>query len=366
MSGRALMRKLVDFENPRIVELGDGLYGASFFLMKLLPARFMLEQAAERGLLIPGATICESSSGTFGLALAKLAVSHGYKLVLVTDWGLEQNLHRRLLELGAHVEIVSEPAIIGGFQQSRLDRLSRFLKEIPDSFWPSQYSNTDNPLAYGKFAELLVDRLGKIDCLVGPVGSGGSMCGTSKSLRVLFPELHVVGVDTPNSVLFGQPAGTLENVSGLGGEIIPSNVDHTCFDEVHWLTPAEMFHATHQLHREHGLFLGPTSGAAFKVADWWSRRNPDKKVVAIFPDEGHRYVETAYDDEWLSSVPGWSAAVRQEPVAVATPRAALTGWSYFPWKRRTLADVLSHPFDPSPSRSDSPKRTRINPNALAS
>ncbi|RWM38699.1 pyridoxal-phosphate dependent enzyme [Mesorhizobium sp.] len=350
MTDRTLIRKLEDFENPRIVKLREGLYGASFFLMKMLPARFMLERAAEDGLLKPGATICESSSGTFGLALAMLAASYGYKLVLVSDWAVDRHLHRRLLELGAQVEIVDRPAPKGGFQQARLDRLAAHLKHIPDSYWPSQYGNPNNPLAYAKFAELLIDRVGKIDCLVGSVGSGGSMCGTAKFLRVLFPELYAVGVDTPNSVLFGQPSGPL-NLRGLGGNILPSNLDHRHFDEVHWLTPAEAFHATHKLHRDHGLFLGPTSGATYRVADWWASRNPGKDVICIFPDEGHRYVETVYDEDWLTSVPGWPLAERPEPAVAEAPTEELTGWSSYPWGRRTLHEVLSSCTDHVPTRS---------------
>ncbi|MEX3846801.1 MULTISPECIES: pyridoxal-phosphate dependent enzyme [Paraburkholderia] len=343
MMNRNIMRNLEDFENPRIVRLDANFYGASFFLMKLLPARFILEQAVSEGLLKPGATICESSSGTFGLALAMLAVQYGYKLILVSDWAIDRHLKSRLVELGAHVEVVNDPAPQGGLQQARLNRLAKYLKEIPGSFWPSQYSNTGNPLAYGKFAELLIQKLVKVDCLVGPVGSGGSMSGTTRFLRVPFPELHAIGVDMPHSVLFGQPCGDLGDLSGLGGEIVPSNVDHRQFDEVHWLTPAEVFHATHQLHREHGLFMGPTSGAAYRVADWWSRKNPGKNVVAIFPDEGHRYVDTIYNYEgdWLSSLSITSSYVREAPVTVEAPTEVLSGWSCYAWGRRTLDEVLS-------------------------
>lgn len=340
MFNRIVMRKFQDFELPRIAELSDCLFGASFFLMKLLPARFMLERAVEHGLLKSGGTICESSSGTFGLALAMLAVQYGYKLVLVSDWSLDRQLRKRLVELGTHVDIVDRPARSGGLQQARLDRLAEYLKEMPDSYWPSQYSNKDNPLAYGKFAEMLVERVGKIDCLIGPVGSGGSMCGTTKFLRVIFPDLHAVGVDTTNSILFGQPVGKMI-INGVGGAIVPFNVDHRQFDEIHWLTPAEVFQATHRLHQAHGLFMGSSSGAAYRVADWWSRKNPGKNVVAIFPDEGHRYVETVYDENWLSSVPGWPTSIRQEPVTIETPAMELTGWSSYHWCRRTLAEVLS-------------------------
>ncbi|RWA69068.1 cysteine synthase family protein [Mesorhizobium sp.] len=339
MSKRELMRKLEDFENPRIVPLDGSMYGASFFLMKLLPARFMLENAAERGDLKPGATICESSSGTFGLALAMLALQHRHRLVLVSDWALDRHLHRRLNELGAQVTIVDTPAVSGGLQRARLDRVHGYLREHPGSYWPCQYDNADNPLSYGKVAALLIDRVGRIDCLVGPVGSGGSMCGTSRYLRPLFPHLYTIGVDTPNSVLFGQPSGRL-NLSGLGGNILPRNVDHSQFNEIHWLTPAETYAAAHDLHRSHGLFMGPTSGAAFRVGQWWARRNPGKTVVTLFPDEGHRYVETVYDPQWLQSATSRPGRVREDPVTVAAPNDPMRGWSRFGWERRSLGQVL--------------------------
>ncbi|MFI0848451.1 pyridoxal-phosphate dependent enzyme [Mesorhizobium sp. IMUNJ 23232] len=335
-----LMRELQDFENPRFVPLKDKLYAASFHLMKLLPARYMLEQAAARGALQPGATICESSSGTFGLALSMLAARQGYGLVLVSDWALDRHLHRRLEELKAEVSIVVEPAATGGLQQARLDRLQFYLNSIPGSYWPAQYDNPDNPLAYGQFAAQMIAAIGRIDCLIGSVGSGGSMSGSSRYLRALFPELHVIGVDTPNSVLFGQPSGKL-GLSGLGGNILPKNVDHSQFDEVHWLTPVETFQATHELHRTHGLFMGPTSGAAYRVAEWWSRKHPDKTAVTIFPDEGHRYSETVYDPQWLSKFPEISATTPEQPADVASPRERMMSWSRFAWERRSLSDVLA-------------------------
>jgi cysteine synthase len=339
MSRNQQMRKLEDFENPRLVPLEGTLFAASFFLMKLLPARFMLERATERGELKPGTTICESSSGTFGLALAMLAVQHHHPLVLVSDWALDRHLHRRLTELGARISIVEVPAASGGLQRARLERLSAYLDQLPGSYWPRQYDNPDNPLSYGKVAALLIDRVGPVDCLVGPVGSGGSMCGIARNLRSLFPELHTIGVDTPNSVLFGQPSGRI-NLSGLGGNILPANVDHTQFDEIHWLTPAEAYGATHDLHRRHGLFMGPTSGAAFRVAGWWADRNPGKTVIALMPDEGHRYVDTVYDPQWLASIPGWPNSVRDAPLTVTTPADPMPGWSRFEWNRRTLKTVL--------------------------
>lgn len=338
---RENLRNLEAFENPRIVPLGEGVHGACFFLMKLLPARYMLEQAVERGQLSEGGTICESSSGTFALALAMLAVQGNFKLLIVGDWALDPGLRLRLIKLGVELDIVEAPHPRGGYQLARLERLKEHLANRSGSYWPAQYSNPDNPFSYAKVAAQIIEEVGPIDCLVGAVGSGGSICGTAHYLRLLFPELVVIGVDTPGSVLFGQP-GSLRQVSGLGGGIVPANVDHSQFDEVHWLSAAEIISSAHDLHRDCGLFMGPTSGAAVKVARWWSERHPGKTAVALCPDEGHRYADTAYDEVWVASnIAGWSDLRAKMPVTVTSPAEQIARWSRFNWGRRSLVEVLS-------------------------
>lgn len=172
------------------------------------------------------------------------------------------------------------------------------------------------------------------------------MCGTARYLRLLFPELKVVGIDTHNSVLFGQP-NALRHVSGLGGGIIPANVDHTQFDEIHWLSAAEIISAAHDLHKKHGLFMGPTSGAAFRVARWWSDNHPGKRVVAIFPDEGHRYADTVFDVAWVAAnIPNWTRTRSEEPITVPSPGVKMTDWARYPWGRRGLSEVLGDGLPP--------------------
>lgn len=333
-------RSFPDYELPRLMRLADNLHGAAFFLMKLLPARHMLDRAAADGRLKPGGTICETTSGTFGLALAMLAAVRGYKLILVSDPAIDEHLHKRLLELGVTLEIVEKPYEIGGFQTARLDRLRAALEANPGSFCPSQYGNADNPRAYAEVAEQIVERLGHVDCLVGAVGSGGSMSGIARFLRHLNPDLHVIGVDTPNSVVFGQPDGK-RLLRGLGNSLVPPNVDHRQFDEVHWVGAAEAFLATRRLHQHHALYQGGTSGAAYLVADWWARTHPDLKVVTLFPDEGHRYVATIYNDDWLAALPGWTGVLPEAPQPVAHPSDVRPIWSSFRWDRRTLGEVLA-------------------------
>jgi cysteine synthase A len=328
-------------ELPRIVHLGPNLFGAAFSLMKLLPARHILDRARNDGLLEPGTVVIESTSGTFGLALAMECRLRGRPLVLVSDPAVDPRLRRRMRDLGAAVDIVAEPAAIGGYQQARLDRLAELRSRHPRHFLPAQYSNPDNPGAYGVLAELLTATLGRVDFLVGPVGSGGSMCGTAAALRQMLEPLDVaaVAVDTPGSVLFGQRDAP-RRIRGLGNSLMPPNLDHSAFDEVHWVSDREGFGATRALHRRHALYMGPTSGAAWMVAQWKARAEPDARVVVLLPDEGHRYQDTVYDDAWLRRQGLRLRRLPNRPVEVDAPDDGGPEWSCLRWKRRRFEAVV--------------------------
>ena len=333
---------------PRMVWLRHNLIGLAFPLMKLLPARFIVRKALETRELMPGGLIAETTSGTFGLALAMVARLHGHPLTIVSDPAIDPPLQRRLEDLGAQVQIVREPAPSGGFQRARLDLLERVLAENPGSFCPRQYSNPHNPESYATCAEHLLHAVGPIDCLVGTVGSGGSMCGLSSYLRLLMPRLNVVGVDTHRSVIFGQSdGGGGRLLRGLGNSLMPPNVDHTAFDWVHWVGAAEAFRATRQLHAQHAVFAGPTSGAAYLVADWWARTNPDALAAVIFPDEGYRYQNTVYHDEWLDANGVRLGALPPTPIEWDHPSDG-AGWSCLRWNRRSYEEVMAAASVPQP------------------
>jgi len=331
------------FMLPKVIRLDSNLYGAAFFLMKLLPARFILDRARDAGLLHEGSVVIETTSGTFGLALAMLCSLRGYKLIIVSDPAIDLPLQRRLEDLGATLEIVREPSATGGFQQARLDLMDQLRAAHPGHFWPAQYSNPHNPGAYAPFAELLTEAIGKIDCIVGTVGSGGSMCGTSLYLRLLFPQLKVVGVDTHGSVIFGQ-RDQKRMLRGLGNSLMPENVNHSAFDEIHWVDAAAGLAATRTLHQRHALYMGPTSGAAYLVAQWWAKRNPESIVVVVLPDEGYRYENTVYDDKWLHEQNLWIAGMPELPTVVENPLDAGPEWSCIDWHRHTYEEVVGAPF----------------------
>lgn len=327
---------LADFETPRIVDLGPNFHVAQFRLMKLLPARYMLDRAEETGLLQPDGHIVETSSGTFAMALAMLATVRGYGLTIVSAESLmDAPFKDRLEQLGASVLLVEDESRAGN-QGGRLAELHRVLESKPGAFWPRQYDNSDNAAAYSRLAEIIVEKVGRVDCIVGCVGSGGSLCGATRYLRSLFPALRAVAVDTNNSVLFGHEAGP-RLLRGLGNSILPKNLDHGLIDDVHWVGALQAFVATRELYRRHAMFVGPTSGAAALVGDWYARTHPEETVVTIMPDKGYRYQSTVYSDHWLKSQDGWPSARKNEPTEISEiAPAGEDDWTYMNWARRTL------------------------------
>jgi cysteine synthase len=328
-----------DMALPRLVWLRPNLVGMAFPILKLLPAQYILRKALEDGVLAPGGAVAETSSGTFGLALAMVAGLQGHPLSLISDPTLEPGFRRRLEDLGATVHVVTDPGPSGAWQRARLEYLDALLEENPGTFCPRQYDNPQNPASYAPCAEQLAHAAGAVDCLVGPVGSGGSLFGIASYLRLLFPELGVIAVDAQRSVIFGQPDAR-RVLKGIGNSIVPGNVDHAAVDMVQWVSAPEAFLATRQLHRQHGMFMGPTSGAAFLAADWWARENPDSLTAVILPDEGWRYLDTVYNDEWLAERGLKLDALPQGPAEWDRPHDGADPWSFYRWGRRTLPDVM--------------------------
>jgi cysteine synthase A len=336
-----MLMQIVDIHAPVKVaklESRPNLSALDFRLMKVIPALGIIEAGRRNGLISAATTIVETSSGTMALGLAIVCSYYGLKLRIFGDAAIDLPLKLNLEALGADVEIIEASASDGNVQQLRKQALLRFL-ENNDAFWAHQYNNPENTLAYSRAAATAIRGVGKIDILVAAVGSGGSSCGLSRYIRKFFPAMMLVGVDTNNSVLFGQLAGP-RDFRGLGNSILPENLDHTAFDEVHWLGANEGFHAAHRLLRETTLKRGPTSGAAYLVANWYAARFPDKRVLAVFPDDGSRYNTTVYDPDWMLAHGFAANRLAVTPAAVEHPLQATSGWSMINWRRRTLTDVM--------------------------
>ncbi|MDT0328091.1 pyridoxal-phosphate dependent enzyme [Nocardiopsis lambiniae] len=322
---------------PRFVRLRPNLHAVVFNLMKILPAQYIIEEARATGSLTPGTPVLETSSGTFALGLAMVCRRWGHPLTIVGDPAIDPALRTRLELLGTRVEIVDGFDAPGGIQGARLARLEELRRERPDSFVPGQYDNPGNPASYLPVAEMIARTLGPVDRLVAPVGSGGSSGGIANALRVLDRDLELVAVDTPGSVIFGLPDAP-RALRGLGNSLMPGNVSHTSYDEVHWVGAAEAFHSTRSLFADHGMFVGPTSGAAFLAADWHARCSPDETTVVVFPDDGYRYQDTVYSESWLRERGFWGTEPPGEPRTATGPVEVDPHWSRMRWNRRPAAE----------------------------
>lgn len=283
--------------------------------------------AKASGALKPGDKIIESSSGTLALGLAMVGGALGHEVHIVTDPRIDQLTLARLQALGTVVHIVEQMSS-SGWQGARLARLAELLEEHPSAFWPQQYTNPANPDSYRPLAEQLLADLGQVDLLVGSVGSGGSLCGTARTLREANPKVQVVAVDAVNSVIFDQRDDPRRLQSGLGNSLVPTNVDKSLLDQVHWLNDEEAFAATLRLVADEQIFAGNSSGSAYWVARWLSTQcDCDATIVVILPDRGDRYYQTIYDPVYREEHGVDQLRLPEQPCPVSFGTLVST-WSY--------------------------------------
>ncbi len=329
---------------PRLIKLEDNLFAAVFSIMKLLPAKHIIAEAIRRGEVKENCTIVDTSSGTFALGIGIICSELGLPFRIFGDPAIDEDLIRRLNDLGGEVHISRNPKSPGAYQALRLEALKNFISENQLSFWARQYDNLDNVKSYAAVGEQLIDAFGSNINIVGTVGSGGSTCGIIKNIRTINTSAKLIGVDTFNSVLFGQPDGK-RILRGLGNSIMPMNLDHSCYDEVHWVSANDASYYTRWLFRNKSLFCGPTTGAAYQVARYLAEKNKNETYVFIAPDEGYRYLPTTYNDHWLHKQDFYSTEITNNPVKVMSPTEAKEPWAYMLWNRCSYKNIMGVNFE---------------------
>ena len=249
--------------------------------------RAMVEDGERRGLLAPGGTIVEPTSGNTGVALAMLAAAKGYRCVIVMPEGYGAVKARLMRSLGA--EVVRTPADLR--MTGAIARAREIAEKTPGAFLPNQFSNPLNPKAHYETTGPEIRRaLGDgIDAWVAGVGTTGTLTGVALSLREGNPRLWRVAVEPRGSILGGGEAGA-HRVEGVGLSFFPEILDRALIDEVITIEDDEAFDTCRRLAREEGLLAGGSSGlaaaAALRVAE---RLGPGKTVVTLFPDGAERY-----------------------------------------------------------------------------
>ena len=252
----------------------------------------MIEDADKRGLIKPGATIIEPTSGNTGIGLALVARIKGYKCVLTMPDTMSVERRNLLKAFGA--ELVLTPGSQG--MKGAIAKAEELHKEIPGSFIPGQFDNPANPAAHERTTamEIWRDTDGAVDILVAGVGTGGTLCGTSRRLKSLKPEVRAVAVEPAESpVLSGGKAGA-HKIQGIGAGFVPGNYNPSVVDEVMTITGDEAFEAARNLARDESILAGISSGAALAAALKLAKdpENEGKTIVCVLPDTGQRYLST--------------------------------------------------------------------------
>lgn len=270
----------------------------------------MVEDAEKAGILKPGGTIIEGTSGNTGMGLALAAVAKGYRCIFTMADKQSQEKINILKAVGAEV-IVCPTNVAPEDPRSYYSIARKLNKEIPNSFYPNQYDNPSNAQAHYETTgpEIWKQTDGKITHYVATVGTGGSMCGTSKFLKEQNSNIVSVGVDTYGSVFkkYKETGIFDENeiypylTEGFGEDILPKNVNFDVIDLFIKVTDKDGALMTRRLAREEGLFVGWSSGSAVHGALEYARTNlkKDDVMVILLPDHGTRYLAKVYNDQWM-------------------------------------------------------------------
>jgi cystathionine beta-synthase len=273
--------------------------------------------AAERdGLLKPGGTIVEPTSGNTGVGLALVAQQRGYRCVFVLPDKVGEDKRNVLTAYGAEI-VVTPTAVAPESPESYYSVSDRLVKEIPGAFKPNQYENPNGPLSHYETTgpEIWRDTEGEITHFVAGVGTGGTISGTGRYLKeVSAGAVQIVGADPEGSVYSGG-SGRPYLVEGVGEDFWPGAYDPSVVDRIIAVSDARSFEVTRRLAREEGLLVGGSSGMAVAAAlDVARDLGPDDVVVVLLPDSGRGYLGKIFNDRWMRSY-GFSEVADERTVA---------------------------------------------------
>lgn len=269
----------------------------------------MIDRAEAEGLIKPGGTIVEATSGNTGVGLALVAAIRGYRAVFVIPDKMSSEKIRLLRAYGARV-VVTPSQLPPDHPMSHYSVAKRLAKEIPGAYYPNQYENPRNPEAHYRTTGPEIDRDGGdgLAAVIGTVGTGGTMSGIGRYFKEHRPGVRIVAVDPKGSILGPYfRTHTLTSaapylVEGIGEDMIPHSIQFEFLDEFVEVTDRESFLCARRLAREEGLFVGGSSGSAVAGALKWLATRPlpeGATVVVLLPDSGDRYLTKFYSDEWM-------------------------------------------------------------------
>ena len=260
-------------------------------------ARAMVSDAEKRGLLAPGGTIIEPTSGNTGIALAALAAVRGYRCIITMPENMSKE-RRFLMELyGARIHLT--PAELG--MQGAIEKARALAASIPGSFLPDQFCNLANPMAHYRTTgpEIWTDSGGNVDIFVAGVGTGGTLTGVGRFLKEKKPSVQIVAVEPAASPVLSGGSSASHGIQGIGAGFVPKNLDRSLLDRVVAVKDEDALRTAELLARMEGIPAGISSGAAVWAASRLARmpENEGKTIVTLLPDGVERYLSTFLADK---------------------------------------------------------------------
>jgi cysteine synthase A len=314
---------------PDLVHLGDGLVCLRFESMKVVSAMAAVRHLLDTGAVRPGDTLLDSSSGIYAYALALACHRYGMRCHIVGSTTVDDTLRAQLAVLGAHLERMAPSTSLKLDQNRRVERIEEILSANPGYHWMRQYHDDIHYLGYRSVADRIADELGDGPLtVVGGVGSGASTGALATYLRARMPDVVLAGVQPFGSVTFGSQHVSDPDIiiAGIGSSIPFGNVGHARYDTIHWVGFTAALAGSVDLLREHAVFAGLSTGAAYLAARW--DRAPDRTTLFIAADTGHRYADTVFARH-AEALPVDDLA----PVPVSTVAELVLPWSRMDWAR---------------------------------
>lgn len=258
--------------------------------LKDRPVLQIIEDAEREGLLEPGSTLIEATSGNTGMAVAFIAAIKGYKAILVMSE--IQSLERRQVLKAFGAELILTPASQG--TKGARQKLKEILAEHPDYFYVGQHVNPSNPKAHYRSTgpEIWEDTEGQVDILVAGLGTGGTICGAGRYLKEMKPGVQLVAVEPEEAPYISRGVFRPHRLMGTAPGFVPETLDREVIDEIFLVSEAQAFEMCRRIARQEGLLVGISSGAAAHAALEIAKRpeNAGKVIVCIFADTGQRYL----------------------------------------------------------------------------